>query len=173
MSEDIKSEEIFQLGSVEEFSVSGKDVQSDCIDYTISEDGNSMIIDAEEAAVDMVQDFVRDKLVVYGCEKKALMQIRLAVEEIFVNIISYAYRPEVGKAEIFCEVTQEPLKVCIQFMDSGKPFDPLAAKEADTSGAMFMEREGGFGIHLVKNTMDDVKYEYNGGKNILTVMKKL
>lgn len=168
-------EESFHFDGFEEFTLLGGDSKEchDSIDYDISEDGSSIVIDADDAAMDVVQDFVRNKLLAYGCDNKVMMQIRLAVEEIFVNIISYAYRPEIGKAEIFCEVTEEPLSVCIQFMDSGKPFDPLAADEADTSGAMFMEREGGFGIHLVKNTMDDVKYEYNEGKNILTVMKRL
>lgn len=178
-----ETEETFSLGGNssngslhidgEVFSVAGKSADSGELDYSISDDGNSIIIDACDEAMDVVQDFVSDKLMAYGCDKKAMMQIRLAVEEIFVNIISYAYRPEIGKAEVFCEVTENPLSVCIQFMDSGKPFDPLAADEADTSGAMFMEREGGFGIHLVKNTMDDVKYEYNEGKNILTVVKRL
>ena len=36
-----------------------------------------------------------------------------------------------------------------------------------------MSREGGLGILLVKNTMDDVQYSYEGGKNILTIVKKL
>lgn len=143
------------------------------IDYKISDDGSSIVIDAVDEAIDPVQDFIREKLQGYGCEKKVLQQIRLAVEEIFINIISYAYRPDIGKAEVYCEVTDEPLCVKIQFMDSGKPFDPLAQGEADTSGAMFMERPGGFGIHLVKNTMDDVEYEFKDGKNILIIKKNL
>ena len=142
-------------------------------EYSISEDGSSIIIDAVDEAMDIVQDFIRERLMSYGCEKKAVLQIRLAVEEIFVNIISYAYRPDIGKAEIKCEVNEAPLEVTIQFMDSGKPFDPLAKEEADTSGAMFIERPGGFGIHLVKNTMDDVEYEYKDGKNILKIKKNL
>ena len=143
------------------------------IDYTISEDGSSITIDAVEEAIDEVQDFIREKLTSYGCAKKPLSQIRLAVEEIFVNIISYAYRPDIGKAEIKCEVSDSPMIVIIQFMDSGKPFDPLAQGEADTSGTMFMERPGGFGIHLVKNTMDSVEYEFKDGKNILIIKKNL
>lgn len=137
----------------------------------ISEDGTSIIIDAVDESIDFIQDFIRRKLMSYGCEKKAMMQIRLAVEEIFVNIISYAYRPDVGKAEIYVEVNEIPLSVMIQFMDSGKPFDPLARPDADTSGKMFMERPGGFGILLVKKTMDSVDYEYKDGKNILSIKK--
>ena len=110
------------------------------LEYKISEDGKSIIIDAVDDAMDPVQDFISDKLEEYGCEKKPMFQIRLAVEEIFVNIISYAYSPEVGKAEIRCDVTENPLSVTIQFLDSGKPFDPLAKEDADTSGAMFMEQ---------------------------------
>ncbi|MBO4863675.1 MAG: ATP-binding protein [Eubacterium sp.] len=157
--------ELINLGSF------GEAEQS--IEYKISEDGNSITIDAVDEAMDPVQDFIREKLLKYGCDKKPLLQIRLAVEEIFVNIISYAYRPDVGKAEIRCDVAEEPLTVTIQFMDSGKPFDPLKVEAADTSGEMFLEKPGGFGIHLVKNTMDDVDYEYKDGKNILRIKKNL
>ncbi|HBZ03156.1 MAG TPA: ATP-binding protein [Lachnospiraceae bacterium] len=142
-------------------------------EYTISEDGSSITIDAVDEAMDIVQDFIRDRLMIYGCDKKTILQIRLAVEEIFVNIISYAYRPDIGKAEIKCDVNEKPMEITIQFMDSGKPFDPLAKEEADTSGVMFLEKPGGFGIHLVKNTMDDVEYEYKDGKNILKIKKNL
>ena len=143
------------------------------LDYKISEDGTTITIDAVDEAMEPVQDFIRDKLADYGCEKKTLGQIRLAVEEIFVNIISYAYRPEIGKAEIVCEVDDDPLSVTISFKDSGKQFDPLSRGEVDTSGAMFLEKPGGFGIHLVKNTMDNVQYEYKDGKNILKIQKNL
>ena len=142
-------------------------------EYRISEDGKTIIIDAVDEAMDPVQDFIREKLVSYGCDKKILLEIRLAVEEIFINIISYAYRPDIGKAEIECVVDDDPLVVTIQFMDSGKPFNPLNVDDADTSGAQFLEKAGGFGIHLVKHTMDSVDYEFKDGKNILRIKKNL
>ena len=61
----------------------------------------------------------------------------------------------------------------IQFLDHGKPYDPLAKEDADTSPEALEAREGGLGILLVKKTMDDVQYVYEGGKNILTIQKKL
>lgn len=143
------------------------------IEMRISPDGTSIVIDAVEDSIDFIQDFIKRKLLSYGCEKKPLMQVRLAVEEIFVNIISYAYRPDVGKAEIYVSVSEAPLSVTILFMDAGKPFDPLALPDADTTGKMFKERPGGFGILLVKNTMDSVNYEYKDGKNILSIKKNL
>ena len=65
------------------------------------------------------------------------------------------------------------MQVTIQFLDHGKPFDPLAKEDADTSGEALEEREGGLGILMVKKSMDDVRYDYENGKNILTIRKRL
>ena len=61
----------------------------------------------------------------------------------------------------------------IQFLDGGKPFDPLAKEDADITADGLFSREGGLGILLVKETMDGVSYSYENGKNILTIEKKL
>ena len=134
----------------------------------------SLTISAEVRNLDVVNSFVLSRLENCGCnDHKTLMEIRLAVEEIFVNIASYAYDPSVGPAEVRCEVLKDPLRVVIQFLDGGRPFDPLAKEDADTSEEALMDRIGGLGILLVKETMDDVSYEYKDGKNILTVLKHL
>ena len=133
----------------------------------------SLTVTAIVSNLDEVNDFVLGRLQARGCDRKIQMQIRLAVEEIFVNIASYAYSPSVGPAEVRCEVLEDPLRVEIQFLDSGKPFDPLAKEDADISEEGLMNRIGGLGILLVKETMDDVSYVYENGKNILTIRKNL
>lgn len=134
----------------------------------------SLTINAELRNLGIVNSFVLSRLENCGCsDHRTLMQIRLAVEEIFVNISSYAYDPSVGPAEVRCEVLKEPLRVVIQFLDGGKPFDPLAKEDADISEDALLGRDGGLGILLVKETMDNVSYEYVNGKNILTIEKNL
>ena len=133
----------------------------------------SLTIQAKTEALDTVTDFVEERLAPYDCPMRTMLQLRLAIEEIFVNIASYAYSPAEGDAEIRCEVLEDPLRVVIQFLDGGQPFDPLAREDADTSEEALMSREGGLGILLVKKTMDDVQYSYENGKNILTIVKKL
>ena len=133
----------------------------------------SLTVTAVVENLDEVIAFVAKRLENYGCEHRTLMQIRLAVEEIFVNISSYAYDPAVGPAEVRCEVLEDPMRVIIQFLDGGKPFDPLAKEDADTSEEALMSRVGGLGILLVKETMDDVSYEYKDGRNVLTILKNL
>ena len=120
-----------------------------------------------------IQQFISEELELHGCNLHSRMQIEMAVEEIFANIAHYAYNPKIGEATIQCEVLEEPLRTVIQFMDHGKPFDPLKKEDADTSPEALEEREGGLGIFMVKNMMDDISYSYEDGKNILTINKNL
>ena len=53
------------------------------------------------------------------------------------------------------------------------PFDPTAAPEVDTTLGAEERGIGGLGIFMVKKTMDDIRYEYRDGKNILTIRKTL
>ena len=134
---------------------------------------DNLIISAEIKNLDTVTDFVLQRPQIASCPVRTQMQLRLAIEEIFVNISSYAYDPSIGPAEVRCEVLEDPLRVVIQFLDHGKPFDPLAKEDADTSEEALLAREGGLGILLVKETMDDVSYTYQDGKNVLTIKKNL
>ena len=133
----------------------------------------SLVVPADVGHLEDVTAFVDGELERFECPMRIQLQIELAIEEIFVNIASYAYQPAKGEAEVRCEVTEDPLRVVIQFLDSGRPYDPLAKEDADTSKEALEAREGGLGILLVKKTMDDVQYAYEGGKNILTIHKNM
>lgn len=118
-------------------------------------------------------EFVQEELERYDCSPKALFQIEVAIEEILVNIVSYAGLSAEDGVEVRCEVREEPLSVVLQFLDEGMPFDPLAKEDPDTTPEGNMAREGGLGIFLVKEMMDGVSYTYEGGKNTLTIQKNL
>ena len=134
---------------------------------------NSVTVPAKLDSLDAVIQFVFSQMEQCCCPESTLLEIQLAVEEIFVNIASYAYSPGEGEAEVHCQVLEEPSRVVIRFLDSGKPFDPLAREEPDTSEEGLLEREGGLGILLVCHTMDSVSYSYANGRNILTMTKLL
>ena len=132
------------------------------------------IFPATDDQLEKVQAFVDEQLVAYSCSTKVKFQLDVAVEEIFINIAHYAYQPEQGgTATIRCSVGGDPLQVVIQFLDSGKPFDPLAKKDADTTLSAEERGIGGLGILMVKKSMDAVDYTYFEGKNILTIKKSL
>lgn len=122
--------------------------------------------------LDTVLTFILDEMEKLHCSSKICNQISIAVEEIFVNIAHYAYRPDVGDATIRCQVsTQGKPQITIEFLDSGRPYDPLQHDEPDISLSADERNIGGLGILMVKRLMDEVKYEYKDGKNILTLQK--
>lgn len=123
--------------------------------------------------LDKVLQFVDAELEDTDCSPKIQMQIDLAVEEIFVNIAHYAYNPETGPATVRVEVRPDGSAVTITFIDHGIPYDPLAKEDPDITVQAESRQIGGLGIFLVKQTMDDIRYEYKNGRNILTVEKNL
>ncbi len=133
----------------------------------------SITVPATDEDPNPVIDFVSEELARHDCPPKALYQIEVAIEEILVNIVSYAGLSDEDGVEIRCEVLENPLRVVLQFLDGGVPFDPLVTSDPDTTPEALMEREGGLGIFMVKKMMDNVSYAYEEGKNTLTILKNL
>ena len=129
-----------------------------------------------EAKVDNLQqvlECIDGELEKAGCPVTVQIQIDIAVEEVFVNIASYAYAPGTGKARVGIEISPDNQKAKIVLIDQGIPFDPLAKPDPDVTLSAEERQIGGLGIYMVKKTMDDVGYEYKDGSNILTITKIL
>lgn len=133
----------------------------------------TLTVPARIDQLEVVQEFIQQELEKQDCSPKAQIQISIAVEEIFVNIAHYAYKPVEGDATIRCEVGGDPLEVTIQFLDHGKPYNPLAKEDPDVTLSAEERGIGGLGIFMVKKSMDSLDYEYHDGKNILTIKKSL
>ena len=123
--------------------------------------------------LNQVLAFVDTELEKLECPIRAQMQIDVAVEELFVNIASYAYAPGEGDAVIRVESTSDPKTVSITFLDRGIPYDPLAKPDPDVTLSAAERAIGGLGIFMAKKSMDEMKDAYRDGQNILTIMKKL
>lgn len=117
--------------------------------------------------------FVDGHLEDMGASMKAQMQIDIAVEELFVNIAHYAYAPDVGEAVISVAKDKEKNQISITFADNGKPYNPLEKTDPDVTLSAEERSIGGLGIFMVKKSMDDMRYEYKDGQNILTITKRL
>ncbi len=131
----------------------------------------SLTLPAALEKLETVQAFIATELEAVDCPMKAEIQIQVAVEEIYINIARYAYYPKVGEVTVICTVGGDPLQVTIQFLDRGKPFNPLAREEVDTTLSAEEREIGGLGILMVKKSMDAVSYAYRNGVNILTIKK--
>ncbi|RKI38091.1 ATP-binding protein [bacterium D16-51] len=123
--------------------------------------------------IQTVTDFVNEQLEAIGCPMKAQTQIDIAIDELFGNIVHYAYHPEIGAATVRVEVEEEPLAVRISFIDNGISYDPLARDDPDVTLSAEEREIGGLGIYMVKKIMDNISYEYKDGQNILRILKKI
>ena len=104
------------------------------------------------------------------------MPINLALEEAVTNVMLYAY-PGRNDGKVFVEFVEvnepEGKKLIFTISDSGIPFDPTQKEEADITLSAEERAIGGLGIHLVRQLMDEIVYEREDDKNILTLVKKL
>jgi len=121
--------------------------------------------------IEAVTDFVNQQLEELACPMKAQMQINIAIDELFSNIAHYSYNPEIGQATVRVEVMENPLAVSITFIDNGVPFDPLSKEDPDLTLSAEERQIGGLGIYMVKESMDEIIYEYKDGQNILSIKK--
>ncbi|MBQ6298469.1 MAG: ATP-binding protein [Selenomonadaceae bacterium] len=128
-------------------------------------------VDAVLENLQTVIDFATEKLEERDCSMKIVMQTELVIEEIFVNIASYAYHPEIGPATFCMAFEENPHALLMTFIDGGKPYNPLEQEAPDTTLALEERDVGGLGIFLVKKNVDEISYEYADGKNILHMKK--
>jgi anti-sigma regulatory factor (Ser/Thr protein kinase) len=103
-----------------------------------------------------------------GFGEARLREIELVMEEILVNVFSYAY-PE-GKGEVLVRCSGDAAgRLVVEVADEGLPFDPLSAAEPDIAAGVEERGIGGLGVFFVKRLVPEVRYRYEGGRNILTL----
>jgi sigma-B regulation protein RsbU (phosphoserine phosphatase) len=122
--------------------------------------------------VTKLSSFLKSVVAKINIEPSLARKLRLAVEEAVVNVIDYAY-PADTEGSIEVRMMWDGKKLKVMIIDSGVPFDPTVMEKTDTTLSAEERQIGGLGIFMVKKSMDDVKYEYLDGHNILTLKKGL
>lgn len=134
---------------------------------------DKITVEATTENLYQVLGFIDERLEAVDCSPATQMRLDLVVEELFVNIAHYAYAPNSGEATITFETQGDPPAAVITFEDGGVPYDPLKKADPDVTLDAKDRQIGGLGIFMVKKNVDDITYEYRGGKNILTIKKTL
>lgn len=106
-----------------------------------------------------------------GLPKELNMPVNLALEEAVSNVMLYAYPNTSGQVLVEFEKHQAALVFTIT--DSGIPFDPTQQEEPDITQSAEERPIGGLGIFLVRQIMDDIRYERKDNKNILKLTKNV
>ncbi len=127
---------------------------------------DSKVFDAALINLYQILIWVRERLSKYFTQRD-LEKIELATEEAVVNIIKYAYKKKKGKIEIEIFVDDEAHLI---FKDKGPKFNPLSVRKKLSRSKR--RKEGGLGIFMIFQCMDEVRYQRKDPFNLLILKKK-
>jgi anti-sigma regulatory factor (Ser/Thr protein kinase) len=115
-----------------------------------------------------LEDFAQE----HGIDKKTMMRVNLALDELVTNVISYAWT-DGQDHEFRLELRLSGDRLHAELIDDGVPFNPLRTPPPDLTTDADERPIGGLGIHFVRETMDEVAYHLEQGQNHLRLMKRL
>lgn len=156
------------VGTAKQFD----DITMLCLKYNGSDIRKETIeIEAKNENWPKVNDFLNSFLEKNDCPLKARLHLETSVEEVFVNISSYAYPNKKGNVSITLIKDQKSKSFKVIFKDQGIAWNPLTKEDPDITLPSFQRDIGGLGIFLVKKLMDKIYYERKEEENILTIVK--
>ena len=132
----------------------------------------SIILANDISEIARLNEFVEEIGNEFSLSPEVVFNLTLVLEEAVVNIINYAY-PKEDHESIYLSAKLHNDSIMLVLTDTGKEFDPTMAPEADITLSADERPIGGLGIFLIRQIMNEVKYERIEGKNVLTLEKKL
>ena len=132
----------------------------------------SIILTNDISEINKLSEFVEEIGNELSLAPDVVFNLNLVLEEAVVNIINYAY-PKEEHQSIYLSATLHEGSIILVLTDTGVEFDPTMAPEADITLSAEERPIGGLGIFLIRQIMNEVRYDRIDGKNILTMEKKL
>ena len=102
-------------------------------------------------------DFVTVYAEKAGLDNKEVGKTKIAVYEASLNVIEHAYHsnPE-NWIDVWVEIDAE--KITIEIQDYGYSFEGISKKRYDVQSAMDKAQTGGFGLYIIRRSMDEIEY---------------
>jgi anti-sigma regulatory factor (Ser/Thr protein kinase) len=123
------------------------------------------------AVLDDIHAFVQEYLAAEGIEPANCYWADFIIEELFTNFVKYS---KGGRSEIKVRLDADGDQIVIRVTDFDvEAFDITKVPEVDLEQWATEGRDGGLGIHLVKQIADTITYEYEDRNSIVTVRKRL
>jgi len=126
------------------------------------------IIARERAAVSRFNAAIEQTLQTHAPES-ALRALQVALDELLTNVIMHAGQA-VGPIEVDMARTAQSLDATVRYV--ADEFDPTTWQPAARSASVATARIGGLGIALVRTLMDDFRYAYDDGRNVVRLRKR-
>jgi len=116
--------------------------------------------------LEAVQRFTSAELEKLGAPARTVQRLLLAVEELYTNVVKYAFEDQAEKP-VSVTVEGSAGLVRVRLCDQGKPFDPLDFPAPDISLDLDHKQPGRLGIHLVRKLIERVSYARENDSNCI------
>ena len=118
----------------------------------------------------MVRERVQEIAEEFGCSKKSISDLVIAINEACMNIMQHAYKGE-KSGEILLEIQKASGEVQVLLTDFAEPNDPSEIEPRDLEDV----KPGGLGTYFIQEIMDECTYGHldNNAGNYLKMRKKI
>lgn len=101
---------------------------------------------------------------------KTVEDFKIAVDEACTNIIKHAYDGD-STQKIDLAVIVDEKRFTVRIRDEGRAFKAQTYTEPDIFRLAESRRAGGFGVHIMRQLMDQVEYHTRGSVNEVKLTK--
>jgi serine/threonine-protein kinase RsbW len=129
-------------------------------------------IPAERNQLARMRDWVAEQARFAQASPEEVDDLVLAADEVVTNVIMHGYHDQPGRIEL--EVETRPGVVILIVRDQAPNFDPTSVPPPDLTLPLHLRPLGGMGMHLVRQSVDELYYETPAaGGNQLTLVKHI
>ena len=123
------------------------------------------------AALAQVFAFLDEFAAAHQLDEPVRYTVALAVEELFTNMVKY-HGDGAPEIPLHAEVVDGAVRIVLEDHDVER-FDITEVPARDIDKPAPQRRPGGLGIHLVREMMDDFRYDYKDRCGTITIVKRL
>lgn len=117
-----------------------------------------LTLDADLESLATARQFIEQTCEEMGLDKEMAFAFKLAADEACANVVQHAYGDSVeGRMKLDFQHQQD--KVRLTIVDWGRPFQLEDVPEPDLWSGSRDRPEGGLGLYLIKEKMDELTYD--------------
>ncbi len=132
----------------------------------------TLVLKNDTSELERVMSYISEVCLQKSIPPDIEYDLNLALDEMIINVAKHAF-PEGEEHNFTVQVSMDDDEFVARIEDDGKEFNPTLYPNPDLNAPLEARKEGGLGIYLVRQIMTSIEYQRVGGKNVVTLRKKL